>query len=343
MIKDRQELDELIDRYLKGNSTPEEQQYIDRWYSSLGSRKATIANGVERLTPETLRKIELRLSEKISRHVQRSANLHQADRFSIWYYSAVAASIVILIVAGVFLYSSGTFSTDKNVNERLTQVEIIKNVGAVSRIVELMDGSRVKISPQSELSVDFGSNNRERIVRLKGEAFFDVASDKSRPFYVYASSIVTKVLGTSFLVKAYETDSSTTVSVQEGKVSVYTSKEDDYTKAIVLLPNQEAVFNKSTQLFEAKLVENPIAVIAQRERELHFDETPIKEILQSIEEMYGVAIQYDEQAFAQCVLTTTFSDENLYDRLDIICAAIGSSYDEVDTKIVMTNPSCKKP
>ncbi len=343
MTKDRQELDELIDRYLEGKSTPDEQKYIDQWYSSLGSRKATIANGVERLTPETLQKIELRLKENISRHVRRSRTLHQADRFSIWHYSAVAASITILIAAAIFLYSAGTFDFDKDIESKLTQVEVIKNEGTASRIVELADGSRVEISPQSELSVDFGPESTERIVRLRGEASFDVAADKSRPFYVYTSGIVTKVLGTTFLVKAYESDSNTTVSVQEGKVSVYTSNENDHAKAIVLLPNQEAVYNKSTQLIEAKLVENPIAVVAHHDREIHFDETPVKEILQSIKEMYGVEIQFDEQAFAQCVLTTTFSDENLYDRLDIICAAIGSSYDEVDTKIVMTTPSCKKP
>ena len=75
MTKDRQELDELIDRYLEGKSTPEEQKYIDQWYASLGSRKATIAHGVERLTPETLQKIELRLKENISLHVRRSINI----------------------------------------------------------------------------------------------------------------------------------------------------------------------------------------------------------------------------------------------------------------------------
>ena len=215
-----------------------------------------------------------------------------------------------MIAAAIFLYSAGTFDFDKDIDDKLTQLEVIKNEGTASRVVELMDGSRVEISPQSELSVDFGSTSKERIVRLVGEASFEVAADKSRPFYVYTSGIVTKVLGTTFLVKAYESDSSTTVSVQEGKVSVYTSDGNDHAKAIVLLPNQEAVYNKSTQLIEAKLVENPIVVVAHHDREIHFDETPIKEILQSMEEMYGVEIQFNEQAFAQCVLTTTFSDEN---------------------------------
>ena len=56
---------------------------------------------------------------------------------------------------------------------------------------------------------------------MKGKAFFDIARDTSQPFVVYANETITKVLGTSFTIKAFEGEKDVEVSVKTGKVAVY--------------------------------------------------------------------------------------------------------------------------
>ncbi len=86
--------------------------------------------------------------------------------------------------------------------------------------VTLPDGSTVSLNVGSRLLVpaDFAAGNR--VVRLDGEALFSVNHQSKRPFTVIAGASVTKVLGTRFAIRHYDSDSSVTVAVQDGKVSV---------------------------------------------------------------------------------------------------------------------------
>src|SRR5690606_40982760 len=80
-------------------------------------------------------------------------------------------------------------------------------------LIILADGSKVTLYPGSEIRYTSDFNIFTREIHLKGEAYFEVASDKNKPFLVYANSVVTKVLGTSFLVKAKENETDVEVLV----------------------------------------------------------------------------------------------------------------------------------
>lgn len=89
------------------------------------------------------------------------------------------------------------------------------------RMVRLKDGSTVHLAPATAIAFTTGASGR-RVNLLQGEAWFDVARDKTRPFKVEAGDSTVTVLGTAFSVR--KTDDGTDVAVQRGHVAVETPR-----------------------------------------------------------------------------------------------------------------------
>ena len=90
--------------------------------------------------------------------------------------------------------------------------------------LELADGTHVWLNAESELTYPTRFPNDIREVKLKGEAYFDVAKNPEKPFRVLTNEIEVKVLGTSFNVSAYESERFTSVTLVGGSVAVQTDK-----------------------------------------------------------------------------------------------------------------------
>ena len=105
----------------------------------------------------------------------------------------------------------------------------------------LSDGTRVWLNAESELEYPVAFSSEKREVRLSGEAFFEVARDEARPFYVMVGEVQTRVLGTSFNIKAYDDDTDIVTTLFTGKVEVSPLK--DVAKKVVLAPGEQADWN----------------------------------------------------------------------------------------------------
>lgn len=214
--------------------------------------------------------------------------------------------------------------------------------------VNLSDGSLVLLSPKSKLTFSENSSNSKREVYLTGEAFFQVTKNPLKPFFVYTKNMVTKVLGTSFRIKAYDNDKNASVEVKTGKVSVY--KKENFTVAniksnkldgIIVTPNQEMVYDfKSDQLIKS-IVEQPALVEPTIKNNFVFDATPVKEVFKELEDAYGIRIMYDEDILASCSLSATLGNEGFYKKISLICKAINASYEIIDGNIFITSKGCK--
>jgi len=201
------------------------------------------------------------------------------------------------------------------------------------------------LQPRSELTFHDGMTEEERVVFLDGEAFFEIERDASRPFVVYTKNLATKVLGTSFNVKAFQGEKNVTVEVKTGKVSVYAYRDEQAdlskTDAVILTPNQKVVYDKEENRLSRMIVAKPQAIVAPEElKRMRFEAAPVNEIFQAIEKVYGVDLVYDEDSIASCTLTTSISDGDLFNRMDIICYAIGAHYEVRGDKVFIRNASC---
>lgn len=331
------DLDNLIEKYLEGKCTPEEIEFIDSLYRRLGNS----ARDFSALpSPEKVSATGAHILREIQQHAAAGKVGHsQKRRVLLMSYGMAACVVLILSLAFYFLPRRG--SNQVAAVERHTRPPFIsmKNTSSVSKRVILPDGSIVEVSPSSQIRFSNDADSPSRELFLEGEAYFDVAHNKQRPFYVYAGNVVTKVLGTTFTVRTTGRDRKVTVSVKTGKVTVYSRNAAH--KKTVLVPNQEAIYDRTTDVVATQ----PVAEEQLREEkknfaEMHFAETPVPEVLAALTKTYHIDIVFPKERLSGCVLTSSFMEEGLYDRIDVICTAIGATYKIVDARIIIESNGC---
>lgn len=225
----------------------------------------------------------------------------------------------------------------------------VENNEAKPLTVALPDQSTIVVYPKSRVSYPRAFTGAKREVYLQGQAFFSVTKNPSKPFYVYANSLVTKVLGTSFTVQTYEHDRQVKVVVNTGRVSVYAASQKpstspkDETKltGVVLTPNQQIVFSPVDSRLVKSVVANPAVLkTAVQQQAFRFQRTPMAEVFATLEQAYGIKINYDADQMRACYLTASLSDETLFQKLDLICRTVNASYEQVNGDIVIHANGC---
>jgi len=270
------------------------------------------------------------------------------------------AASVLLVLGGYWLWATQYQPTPTTLTDRLTYqhqvadqpVKLVETVNNTLNTmpVRLSDGSLVMLRPQARISYAAQLSGPRREVYLSGEAFFEVQKDPSKPFLIYANGLVTKVLGTSFLIRANPADKDVTVEVKTGRVAVFAQSDpernqkitDRELSGVVLLPNQKIIYAREAVRLTKSLVENPVMVAPPSARSAFvFDETPLPRVFDALEKAYSVDIVYDESLFANCPLTATLTDQPLFEKLDIICRVSQVQYAVLDGQIIIQGQGCK--
>jgi transmembrane sensor len=213
-----------------------------------------------------------------------------------------------------------------------------------SQTVYLVDGSKVILQPGSGIRHAAFLQKDKREVYLEGNAYFEVSKDARRPFYVYSGDIVVRVLGTSFKVATDKENGDVTVLVTTGKVAV-TKKTAPLPEPLILTTNQMAFYKGHSRDLVQLKAENKDLIAPEAPAapaiSFNFDEAPVIEIFQTLENAYGIPFHYDKTTFSHCVLTTTLTDESLEQRIRIICEAIGATYELKEDGVFLEGKPCK--
>lgn len=177
--------------------------------------------------------------------------------------------------------------------------------------ITLSDGSKVTLNANSELIFpqSFGD---VREVELKGEAYFDVAKDKKRPFIVKNNDINIEVLGTKFNVNGYDSNHVQTF-LSSGRVSVTAAN----TKGVMLEPMQVANFTQGK--FRVEKVTDENQFLAWLNNDFIFEALPIYTAFSVLERWYGVTFDRVFVSNRKILITAMFSREM---ELEEIVAAI---------------------
>jgi len=337
-MKPRRNIEDLLNRYLKGKATEKETGWVEEWFTKLDQiNRNPVLNSEE----------EFFLHESTRKAIEKRLRNERRSFIQLWPLLA-AASVVLIIVSFLFLYfSPNVVDSVKSVEYSSAPQKILENKATTEQRYLLPDSSVVILTANSILKIDDAFDIKDRKVILQGEAFFEVTHDPQKPFYVHAGEVVTKVLGTSFVVRAFDNTDSITVSVRTGKVSVFTSVTSPNTgqakgDPLIVLPNQRIVFSRMKREVAKMLVENPVALIKEKATEkVKYVSAPISEVLSALQNLYGIEIEYDSAAFSSCRLTTTLGGDGIYLRLNSICKAIGSKYYEENGKIILQGKGCK--
>ncbi len=335
----------LLNKYLTRQCSPEEEKLINQWYENLNT---AVSDNIQEPTDqdeERLWQSILRKSGNTGEPTIRTIEKATQYRNRHWKWIGIAASILLFVTIGFYLrpalQESKSGEPVAMSIDGFSESEILQNTDSkVVKPVRLRDGSLIVLQPDSKVEILRLAESGNREVKLTGEAFFEIAKDESRPFLVYAQGIVTKVLGTSFNIRARQGDEKIIVDVKTGKVAVFREKNSNE-EPYLLTPNQQVVYDLNSDKIVQTLQENPQVIISEAEiNKMEFDEAPVISIFEAIERTYGVDLVFDEDTFAKCHLTTRLSSEGLYERLQIICRALGATYETVGTEVHIHGTKC---
>lgn len=180
--------------------------------------------------------------------------------------------------------------------------------------LKLPDGTMMYLNAHTQVRYARSFGKANRLVKIdKGEAFFDVTKNDALPFIVNAPEVEVQVLGTAFNVKA--ANSGVKVFVQSGKVSAaYKGTE----KKVILTPGEEASLKRNGSEIDTRIHKKNNNILAWKTRTLTFDDTPLNEVAESLEDFYHVQIKISNQQLADKKLLATFPNMSLDEVLDIM-------------------------
>jgi len=230
---------------------------------------------------------------------------------------------------------AGTRTTDERPDEGW---KVVKNTTGQALIVLLPDNSSVLLSSGSQLRFRKQMQQAVREVFLEGEGFFEVTKNPAKPFLVYAPTLTTKVLGTSFQIRSYEKEAVAYVKVKTGQVAVTSTAAS--TKPVSLSANEEVSLKTTNKQFEKheRLTANTTSAILTQQ--FTFDYTPVPEVLARLEKNYHVPIHFDRNRLSNCTFTGQLNDIPFLEKIRLICIAIDSDYEFVDNQITILGPGC---
>lgn len=264
----------------------------------------------------------------------------ERKRSGLRYYKMTAVLVLFLAIAGMIYF--------KNQDKPSPPAMVTQHISSGKKAtVTLPDGTIVRLNSNSELTFPdrFYGNTRE--VTLRGEAFFKVVKDKKRPFIVKTGELTTKVLGTSFNVKAYDDEDEVAVSVATGLVQVSnenTEADNNNTieegkRQILLNPSQEAVYKSMDSSFTRREVD--VASIALwKDGILSFEKTPLDKAAKMLERWYGVKVILENPELKHCIIRGQHKNQSLASVLHTFEYSLGISYEMTKDSVTINGRRC---
>lgn len=225
---------------------------------------------------------------RISNKIDSDYRIHsdKIDGYKIYLHNRSIVAVVALLLVSVATLTYYLGYQSGKTNLAYTQIETNVPYGSISKIT-LSDGTKVTLNGGSTLIYPaFFTDKRQ--VMLLGEGFFDVTKDEKRPFIVHSKNLSAKVLGTRFGFKAYEEDSQTILTLEEGRVSAFPF-DNDLKEGILLNPNQQLLINsKDCKVYRRNV--NAEEYISWKDDVLIFRDQTLGEIAVILERRFDMKI-----------------------------------------------------
>ncbi len=178
--------------------------------------------------------------------------------------------------------------------------------------IVLADGTKVFLNAVSSIKYPTQFNGDERTVELEGEAYFEVAKDKSKPFIVKSDNQKIQVLGTHFNVHAYNNEAAIKTTLLEGSVAVAFRNQ-----TAILKPGQQSNITENSTKITVKEVDTE-AAIAWTNGRFKFDNADLKSVMKQLERWYGIKVEYRGDVSDVRFNGGTFRNKNLSEVLKVL-------------------------
>ncbi len=324
----------LLSKYFAGECNEDELVKLDNWLSKkktnhllfnelqrdkelIGKYKEMKTVDVDKAWNKLSRRIEATGYNNVRTMISSGKDRNRVKvPFLIWF----AASI--LIVAGL-LVTYKSLSTRSN----------FETIAAANKntTFTLPDGSVIILNRDSKIVYpkDFGIKQRELI--LKGEAFFEVTHDNSKPFIVKADEARIKVIGTSFAVNERAGKNGIEVYVENGRVSLY--KEEMEHAGVMIDPGYIGQLSGN---LSTKYLNKNNNILAWKTRKIIFTDTKLSEVIKVLEKVYGKEIIIENKEALNWPYTGTFDNQDLESVTKVLVENYQFGIEQDRNKIVLT-------
>lgn len=317
----------LIIGYLQDKLTREETDCFYDWVNESASNKelffeikAMYEVSMPLNTPLETSKSWVRLLNKKEKS--------QSHRFPLLRQISTYAAVALLAVA-----ISSTFFLSFYDNDEELHSKYIGGDGLVADVVELPDGTRVSFGPKTTFhyNKDFGKD--KRIVYLEGEAYFEVAKLRGKPFIVKTKELDVEALGTKFNVMAYPLDSLVITTLLEGSVRLTTMNFDAQT---ILKPDQQFTYHRTTKSSNLQKVD-ALQFTSWTTGYYFFSEQRLDAILDRLSHVYGVQFIISSDKLKKRTFTGTFyRGQSIKDIMEIIKLSISFNYKINEQRVTLS-------
>lgn len=289
----------IIYRFLTNSCKEKDFAVIDKWIEEDSNNKEWLFQTKAFWDQELLRKNDgekyreeqfQKTCDKINR-LRNEKQKRISPRLRIIGFAIVASFLA-------FIVSVGLLKLSQKMKHESYVVESVSSSDSIQRII-LPDNSIVWLNANSQIK--FLPQFTERRVLLTGEAYFEVAFDKEKPFRVETSDFTVKVLGTKFNISSFNESQFSDATLISGKIAI---ENDQMKEVLVLTPNQKARYLKKTKSIVVNSVDGE-AETAWRRTYISFDKFNIEQIIERLEYIYNEPITL--QQVSEIYSTKTYS------------------------------------
>lgn len=309
---------ELLDKFRRRRCTPEELAALRTYFQQddLAALEAMLEKDWEGTAEQTDLEvgIEDRVWARLAKTTQKQPKIRRLPRT----WRAVAAAVAILIAAGTGYLISDSWDVPSSI-----LVETYNDSGEVQQIA-LADGSTVWLNRNSQIRYERNFNDSIRAVTLEGEAFFEVAKNPEKPFVVKTGDIKTKVLGTSFNVRAFANLETIEVALVEGKVNVEMNTSSTQRRSEMLAPGDVFAYRKIDKTYAKEQFEND-APYAWRNDIIYFQRADVHEVAQTLRNWYDIKVTVEQEEQIQGTLVFRYDTRKM--NIDQVLTGISSVMD----------------
>lgn len=324
------EFDKLIEKYMAGDCDPAEERLIEEW-----SEKQAAASAFPLGTQE-----ETETARRLKKRIDSQLGIKRFPFTLSFYRFGIAACLLSVVACSLWFWAKKPINTEGVATLNKKAEFELSNTTNVEQEFKLKDGSTITLKPQSRLTYleNFGLENR--VVFLIGEGYFQIKRDTTKPFFVYAGNLVTKVLGTKFIVKAYE-GKEAEVIVTSGKVMVYENIKGKVSKTVYLTPNQKVAYAPVKTVLTPVLVDIPVVVNPiEHTEDFDFKQATLPSVLDRLKQVYDIDIFMKNKGLEHCYFTGNLNGLSLSEQLDLICKTVEAKYQKYETAIWIDGEGC---
>ena len=328
-----QDLDLLLAKYFAEEANQEEQLIAENWIDANQEEAAVLKDAWQATQqPRFEPNIDLawnKVESQIFLENKAETSTRQRSLINRPMYRWVAAAVVLLAVGVV-----GWLVTQGSDNQWVSKFAETRQITPIV----LADGSKVWLNKDSKLRFPEQFDQKERKVFLEGEAFFEITKNPEVPFLIEASNTTTKVLGTSFNIKATKSSQEVKVSVATGKVAFFPTNRPQQT--VLLTKNQQGVYSK-TEKQVIKRESYDANEMTWQTGVMVFKQVKLGKVIELLSRHYGKSIKLENADLNDCVLTTTLDKLPLKEAIEVIALTLNISF-QINENEVFLRGICNK-